>query len=59
VFKEKLTRIESESAENSGSSIEREKELRGCSGRRFTSRNRREEKALVVLLAAQKERERK
>jgi hypothetical protein len=41
VFKEKLTGIESESAENSGSSIEREKELRGCSGRRFTSRKKR------------------
>jgi hypothetical protein len=43
MFKEKLTGIESESAENSGSSIEREKELRGCSGRRFTSRKRRED----------------
>jgi hypothetical protein len=45
VFKEKLTGIESESAEKSGSSIERDKELRGCSGRRFTSRNRRGEGA--------------
>ena len=57
MFKEKLTGIESESAENSGSSIEREKELRAAAGEH--SLQGREEKALVVLLAAQKERERK